>query len=161
MKFKLLAVIFIMLILLLSACGTIFFFSVTHGIIFAILSTLFLTIVIIIIAHGLSRNKAFEKRIPELENDEHILKQAMANYLMGDIMVGGYLFLTDQKLYFDAHNMLQVPMKVSIPIFRITGVEKGEQLNQINLLIKDGEQESFQMLERESWIIEINRVIQL
>ena len=111
--------------------------------------------------HWLSRNKAFEKRIQELDKDEHILKQATANYLMGDVMVGGYLFLTDQKLYFDAHNMLQVPMKVSIPIFRIAGVKKGEQLNQINLLIKDGEQESFQMLERESWIMEINRVIQL
>lgn len=161
MKFKTLAVIFILFVLLLSACGTIFFFSVTHGIIFGILSTLFLTIVIFIIVHGLSRNKNFEKRIPELEKGEHILKQAMANYLMSGIIVGGYLFLTDQKLYFDAHNMLQVPMKVSIPISRITGVEKGKWFNQIKLLIKDEDPEYFQMLELENWIMEINRVIQL
>ena len=161
MKFKPLAVIFILLTLLLSGCGIIFFFSVNQGILFGIMSVLFTAIVIFLMVHWLSRNKAFEKRIQELDKDEHILKQATANYLMGDVMVGGYLFLTDQKLYFDAHNMLQVPMKVSIPIFRIAGVKKGEQLNQINLLIKDGEQESFQMLERESWIMEINRVIQL
>ena len=102
----------------------------------------------------------------ELRPNEKLIKQSGANLQRGVETVGGRLFLTDQRLYFDTHpfNFASGPEEIElnkimstpptwtmflgfIPIFP----------NSLRIAVRDGSHYDFVVFGREQWKAEIDR----
>ncbi|QJE98597.1 hypothetical protein [Luteolibacter luteus] len=87
--------------------------------------------------------------------DEKIVLEGPANHFAGAEGVGGYLFLTDSKLFFLSHRFNIQNHELSIPLDEIQSVEASKTLGMVNngLMIRRTPDlsERFVVFEHERW----------
>lgn len=150
--------IFAVLFAIFTISGTGITFSITKGILFGgILTALTYLFLATFMKHTFHDDK-FVKNMPELMESEVLRLRDAASYQMDSVTVGGYLFLTDQRLYFVSHTFLQVPMKVIIPLSEVAGAESGKLKNQMIVQIRDKKPEVFLVVNRNRWVEELQRM---
>lgn len=99
----------------------------------------------------------------QLQENEGIIKEGAANHFKGIESVGGRLFLTNQRLYFDSHSLNVQAHKLSIPYSEIKSVRERNTFfiipNGMCIELQNGKNEKFVLWEREKWIREIEQLI--
>ena len=98
--------------------------------------------------------------MPELDEGEVVIRKGPASYQLNQIMIGGYLFLTNKKLYLDTHSMEIVKAKVIIPLKEVQDVAEGSGENEMVLHIYNKKSELFTVYERKDWISDIQSVVE-
>jgi hypothetical protein len=96
----------------------------------------------------------------QLEPGESILQTGRANHFKGIESVGGRLWLTNRRLYFESHPFNIQRHAESYPLGRIVDIKPRRTLgvipNGISLLLADGKEERFAVWEREQWLTNIH-----
>lgn len=93
-----------------------------------------------------------------LWDGERVLKQGHANLVRGWLTIGGWLFLTDQRLLFLPHGLHLRREPVSISLLDVLAVRPAMTLgiipNGLHLVASGGDQR-FLVFDRGSWLAEI------
>lgn len=94
--------------------------------------------------------------------DQHVLRAGLANHMLGGISIGGWLFLTDTKLYFVPHGLNAQRGKLTIPLKDVTSADTflaiGFIPNGLRVTTKDGE-ESFVVNRHKAWKRAVERAV--
>ncbi len=102
----------------------------------------------------------------ELRANEKLIKQSGANLQRGAETVGGRLFLTDQRLYFDTHAFNVATGSEDIELSQITNTSPTWTMflgiipifpNSLRVSTHDGKQYDFVVFDRELWKAEIDK----
>ncbi|WP_422929113.1 GRAM domain-containing protein [Singulisphaera sp. PoT] len=99
------------------------------------------------------------KEVPDLDG-ERLIKDGPANHFRGLESVGGWLYLTDHRLYFRSHRFNVQNHELTIPLSDIRDVKTSMTLGIVpnGLLISTGlRQERFVVVGRKAWVEEIRR----
>tara|TARA_B100001250_G_C19791094_1_gene786531 strand:- start:1782 stop:2105 length:324 start_codon:yes stop_codon:yes gene_type:complete len=104
----------------------------------------------------------------ELHENEKLIKKGGANLQKGIEAVGGYLYLTNQRLIFESHSFNVQTGNTIIDLSNINSIEKcwTKFLNVIPLIpnslavfSKEGDEYRFVLFGRSAWEIKINEAI--
>lgn len=95
----------------------------------------------------------------EIEKYQRILFDGVANHWDGNISSGGWLFLTEEYLFFKAHKFNYSTRDIKILCEDIKQVSRSFKINSIKILCKDGHIEAFVVNERKKWISKLNEQI--
>lgn len=99
----------------------------------------------------------------QLQENESIIKEGAANHFKDIESVGGRLFLTNQRLYFNSHSLNVQIHELSIPYSEIRSVGKRNTLfivpNGMYIELQNGKNEKFVLWGRAKWIQEIEQLI--
>ena len=103
----------------------------------------------------------------ELQVDEVVIKEGNANHQRGVESVGGYMWLTNQRLFFQAHNFNVQTGSIGFNLEAIRAVEPCWTLvfgflplmpNSIKIVSAEGEHR-FVVFGRKAWIEQISQSI--
>jgi hypothetical protein len=108
-----------------------------------------------------SRDAGTDGRPSWLEEDEPVLRHGAANHFLGPLAIGGWLFLTDRRLYFDPHRVLQFAkpkdwalesIEVAAPCRTLGLVPNG-----LRLTLRSGRVERFAVgfKDRAGWVVDL------
>jgi hypothetical protein len=101
---------------------------------------------------------------PQMGIGEIPLHSGPANHWRGVESVGGWLYLTNQRLLFTPHSVGIQTHQSSIDLFQIASVEAGASLwiipNQLVVVTKSGKREKFVVQGREQWVEMIRTHVQ-
>ena len=141
-----------------------FFYDLKTGIrggIFCGVSFGFITALI-----ALYNSSKVQKERPQFidEKLEKLAKEEAASHFMGAEVVGGWIYLTDKRLFFKSHPLSIQNHELSILLSDIENTEKSRSLlgfrNRLYLKLKNGKVEKFVVNEPGDWIrILQNRMI--
>ena len=124
------------------------FLSLFSGVLFGLLMASFVKF----------QSRKFTKNRP-LSADEKLVREGSANH-QGN---GGWIYLTDSRLFFVSHKINIKNEELSIPLSEIVSVEKGRSLgvfpNQLILNLKNGRAEKFVVQDARSWIAQIESLL--
>jgi hypothetical protein len=96
-----------------------------------------------------------------LEEDEPLLRHGPANRFRGLIAIGGWLYLTDRRLYFDPHRVLQSATPESWDLDSIAAAQPCQTLllvpNGLRVVLKDASAMRFVVgfSDREGWVVDL------
>lgn len=100
--------------------------------------------------------QAMGGQAPPLEIGELPIHSGPANHWRGLESVGGWLYLTNQRLLFTPHAVGFQTAPWSVPLFDVASVEAGASLwvipNQIVVVTRAGKREKFVVQSREQWV---------
>jgi hypothetical protein len=97
----------------------------------------------------------------QLRGDEHLIKEAPANFEKGVEAVGGRIWLTNQRLIFESHGLNFQTGTVQIPLAAIQSVKTGWTRlaglipmvpNALEVITQDNSTYRFTMYGRKEWI---------
>ncbi|MBR1472533.1 MAG: hypothetical protein IJ600_12950 [Lachnospiraceae bacterium] len=142
---------FIFLFLISATLGSIVFMSPWKGILYGLIFSVLFIIVLFLFDYFSYNKKKFQEKLPRLEEGEILLEQASANCWVSPIMLGGYLFLTNRRLYFTAHHFFQSPMEKEIFVDQINDVRTNGKINQIEVCLSN-DTIIFVVDEKEKWV---------
>lgn len=125
------------------------FIGIIGGLLFGIPITLF----------NLSLSRKMNKIRIEIEKYQRILFDGVANHWDGSISSGGWLFLTEEYLFFKAHKYNYSTRDIKIQCEDIKQVTRSLKINSIKILCIDGRVEAFVVNERKKWISKLNEQI--
>ena len=91
----------------------------------------------------------------ELRDNESIVKKKSANYLVGNVFVGGKLYLTNERVIFKSRRLT-----INFELTEIKSVVKSKLFNGMIIILKNGEEKPFVVWGREKWINEITNLKQ-
>ncbi len=148
--------VFFIIFFIFTISGIGITFSVTKGLLLGTILTIACVLFLFIFTKITNSDTTFQKKKPELGDTETIRLQSTASYQIDTVTIGGFLFLTNERLYFVSHNFLQIPMKVVIPLQEIAEAAAGTCKHQIVLQIHGKKPEYFHLLDRDVWIQRIN-----
>lgn len=132
----------------------IFFATFTHSsMLLTIFTTLFASILFGLSMAKISTLPQLQQPItPLLQPNEQILKVSPANHFVGLIAMGGWLFLTNQRLIFQAHRLMQQPYQLSTPITEITQIRSGiTTLMHLAIRTRHHQNQRFVVGQRHAW----------
>ena len=113
-------------------------------------------------AFGSYQSKKLRSQRPDFE-DEELIEEGPANHFVNGEGVGGWLFLTDKRLFFKSHGVNIQRHELSIPLSDITNLAKAKSLwvvpNRLNVQLKNGKVERFVLNKRDLWKREIEEQI--
>jgi hypothetical protein len=99
----------------------------------------------------------------QLQEGESIIKEGAANHFKGAESVGGKLFLTTQRVFFESHALNIQTHEHSIPYSEIKFVGKRNTLfivpNGMYVELLNGNKEEFVVFGRGNWMSEIEQRI--
>jgi hypothetical protein len=126
--------------------------GIVSGIIFGLAASVFVAY----------QEKKFTKDRP-LMPEETLLKEGRANHFFNGEGVGGWIYLTNTRLYFKSHNSNIQNHDLSIPLLEIDYAEKANTFgfipNQLRLTLRDGQVEKFVVSEAKDWVGSIKKLI--
>ena len=100
------------------------------------------------------QSKKFQMERPLFDN-EKLIKEGPANHLVKMEAVGGWIYLTDKRLFYKSHEVNIQKHELSIPLSEIVAAIKGRTLgiipNQLKLKLKDGRTEYFVVDNVNDW----------
>jgi hypothetical protein len=118
------------------------------GVLFGLLMALFVSY----------QSRKFTRNRP-LSAGEKLIKEGTANH-QGS---GGWIYLTDARLFYVSHKFNLSRHELSIPLSEIAAVEKGRSLgiipNRLLLNLKNGQTEKFVVQGVKSWINQIQNLL--
>jgi hypothetical protein len=108
------------------------------------------------------QSKKFTQNRPLLP-DEKLVKEGPANHKLKSEATGGWIYLTDSRLFFVSHKINLQNHNLAIPLAEIGAVEKGKSFtlipNQLQVNLKNGQIERFIVNDVKSWINEIEKLL--
>ena len=100
------------------------------------------------------QKKKFQMEAPSLPGED-IVKQGGANHFKNYEAVGGWIYLTDQRLLFRSHSMNVQRHELSIPLENIIEVSPSRTFgiipNGLEIKTIDGKTEKFVVEDRKDW----------
>jgi len=144
-----------------------FFYSLAAGVYFGAISGIASGSVfgIIIAAFAQFQRHKFRKLKSEIVGNLEVILDDGANHFKGKEAVGGYLFLTPEKLIFKSHNFNIQNHQTIIRLSQIDKVKAVQTLgivpNGLLIILKDGSEERFVVYNRRNWINKITQAISL
>ena len=98
----------------------------------------------------------------ELANDEVIIRKGAATHLIPFEGVGGKLFLTNQRLFFESHSFNFQGQEESLPLEDIVEIEARHSdfiSRKLSIYLINDSVEEFIVYKRKTWISEIQKAI--
>lgn len=133
--------------------GTVFA-TITHV---TMLPTVFITLFASIL-FGLTMAKISaspqlqQPTVPLLQSNEQILRVSPASHFVGIINMGGWLFLTNQRLIFRAHALMQQPYELSTPLTEIAQISPGiSALMLVTIRTRQNQNQRFAVSQKYQW----------
>ncbi len=104
-----------------------------------------------------------KEKFPAIANEE-ILKEGGANYMNGLEGIGGYMYLTHERLYFKSHGVNFTEKELNLPFSQIQDFRPESSLGIIpnRIILKDLEGKEYTLVVggRRKWISALGKVIQ-
>lgn len=108
------------------------------------------------------QSRKFKKNRPLLPG-ETLLKESGANHFLNGEMVGGWVYLTNQRFYFKSHNSNFQNHELPIPLEEILKVEKAKTYgiftNNLRVTLQNGKTEKFVVDGAKDWVEILNELI--
>ena len=98
----------------------------------------------------------------ELKLNEIVLRKARANHLRSSEGIGGRLFLTNQRLFFEPHIFNYQTREATIPLENITAIVTPNSdflSKKLTIALKNGFIEFFIVNKRKKWLREIEAAV--
>lgn len=113
----------------------------------------------LVMAAFLASSKIQRSARPVFQPHEQIIKAGPANHFMGREAVGGWLFLTDQRLVFKSHSFNLQNHELALALIEIVRVQPSRTAwiipNGLYVHTQQGAVERFVVGEREDWCRQI------
>jgi len=104
------------------------------------------------------QKKKFETERPTLAGED-LVKEGGANHFRNIEAVGGWIYLTDQRLLFKSHSINVQRHELSIPLQKISEAKPcmtfGIIPNGLEIKTIDGNKEKFVVEDRKNWVKKI------
>lgn len=104
------------------------------------------------------QSKKFTQNRPLLSS-ERLIKEGPANHFLNGEGVGGWIYLTDSRLFFVSHKVNLQNHELALPFDEIVIAENSRTLglipNKLSLTLKNGQVENFVVKGAKSWVKEI------
>lgn len=108
------------------------------------------------------QSRKFTKNRPLLSG-EKLIKEGPANHFLKGEGVGGWIYLTDSRLFFVSHKLNVQSHELVLPFDEIIIAENSRTLgilsNKLNLTLKNGQVEKFVVNDAKSWVKELQEHI--
>lgn len=108
------------------------------------------------------QSKKFTENRP-LKPDEELIKEGGANHFFNGEAVGGWIYLTNSRLFFKSHNSNLQNHEITIPIREIDFAERANTFgfipNQLRLTLRDGQIEKFVVKGSKDWVNSVKNLI--
>jgi hypothetical protein len=108
------------------------------------------------------KSRKFTQNRP-LSTDEKLIKEGAANHFLNGVAVGGWIYLTDKRLYFKSHNLNFQNHELPIPLEQIVKAEKSNTFgiipNKLLLTLRNGTTEKFVVSGVKQWVENLEKLI--
>lgn len=108
------------------------------------------------------QSRKFTQNRPLLSG-EKLIKEGPANHLITGEGVGGWIYLTDSRLFFVSHKINVQSHELALPLDEIIIAEKARTLgilsNKLSVTLKSGKVENFVVNDAKSWVRELEEHI--
>ena len=108
----------------------------------------------------LGSDKNFDKRMPHLEAGEEMVQRGAGSFESEGKSLGGYLFLTNKKLYFVSIGIVAKPVRFAVILKEISHLEKEQNGNLLTIQIGEYKPGIFHVDGSMNWYEAICRQLQ-
>ena len=161
---KVALILFPVYLIVFIPIGLMFSYAITEGflagIVAGIIAAAFFTGACLLYIVYISLDKNFDKRMPDLEAGEEMVQRGAGSFEPEGKSLGGYLFLTNKKLYFESIGIIARPVRFAVILKEITHLEKENNGNVLILQIGEYKPAKFCVDGSMNWYEAICRLLQ-